>query len=194
MKINRRSIAAGLTVGVLAGGAGGAIASTTSGPTIASTSSSTTSRATGGWDGYGSGWGGGDAGWRYPATASGRSGWGSDTNIGGMPWMSVARSGRQAAQTYLGLSASQLRSRLQSGKTLAEIASGRGKSVAGLQSAIETAVTDSVDANSALTASQKSSVIADLTNFVHSVVTGTWHDAADSWHGGPDGPMTSGGW
>jgi hypothetical protein len=84
MKIDRRSIAAGLTVGVLAGGAGGAIAATTSGSRIASASSTTTSRATGGWDGYGYGRGGGGTGWRDPATGVGWSRWGSDTNIGAM--------------------------------------------------------------------------------------------------------------
>jgi hypothetical protein len=194
MKINRRSVAAGLTVGVLAGGAGGAIAATTSGSTTASTSSTTTSRATGGWNGYGYGWGGGGTGWRDPATGVSWGGWGNDTNIGGTRWTSLARSGRQAAQTYLGLSASQLHSLLQSGKTLAEIASSQGKSVAGLERAIETAVTDSVNADSALSASQKSSIIANLRIFVDSVVTGTWDGAAGPWHGGPDGPMTSGGW
>ena len=68
MKINRRSIAAGLTVGVLAGGAAGAIAATTSESGTGSTSS--TSRAPGGSDRYGYGWGRGGAAWRGPATGS----------------------------------------------------------------------------------------------------------------------------
>ena len=62
MKINRRSIVAGLTVGLLAGGAGGAIAATTSASRTASTSSTTSSSATGGWEQDLYGWGG--AGWR----------------------------------------------------------------------------------------------------------------------------------
>jgi hypothetical protein len=186
MKIKHRGIAAGLTVGVLAGGASGAIGATTSGSRIASASSTTSSRTTGGWDGYGYGWGGG-GGWRDPTSGVAWSGWGSDTNIGGMRRTSFARSGREAAQIYLGLSASRLHSRLQSGKTLAEIASGQGKAVAGLESAIETALTDSVNADSALSASQKSSIIANLTNVVDSAVT-------DTWKRGPAGPMTSGGW
>ena len=76
MKINRRSIAAGLTVGVLAGGAGGAIAATTSGSSDRKHVLATTSRAPGGWDRYGYGWGGGGTGWRAPATAArlGRTG------------------------------------------------------------------------------------------------------------------------
>lgn len=172
MKINRRSIAAGLTVGVLAGGAGGAVGATTPGSSTASASWTTTSRVTGGWDGYGYGWGGGTAG-RDPATGDGWGAWGNDTNVDGMRWTSLARSARHAALSYLGLSVSALRSRLQSGKTLAEIASSHGKSVAGLERTIETAVTDSVNADSALSASQKSSIIAKLTNVVDSVVTGT---------------------
>ena len=191
MKLNRRSIAAGLTVGVLAGGAGGALAATTSASRTVSTSSTTSSSATGGErDGYG--WGG--AAWRGPQTGIRWGGSGSDTNIGSMGWLSLVRSGRQAALTYLGLSGTQLRSRRQSGKTLAQIASGQGKSVAGLESAIESAVTDSVNANSALTAGQKSSIIASLTGVVESLVTGTWDGAAGPWHGGRGGPMTSGGW
>ena len=150
--------------------------------------------ATGGSDGYdGYGWRGG--GWQDRATGVGWSGLGS--NIGAMRGTSFAQSGRQATQTYLGLSALQLHSHLQSGKTLAEIASNQGKSVAGLESAIETAVTHSINADSALNASHKSSIIANLTSFVDSVVTGTSDGAAGPWHGGPDGPdgpVTSGGW
>lgn len=187
MQINRRSIAAGLTVGVLAGGAGGAIAATTSGSRIATTSSTTTSRATGGWDGYGSDWGGGGAGWQDPATGNGWGGWDNDTNFGGMPWTSLARSGWRAALTYLGLSASQMHSRLQAGKTPAEIASSQSKSAAGLENAIETAVADNVNTDSALSAGQKSSILANLTNVIDSVITSTWH-------GRPAGPTTRGGW
>jgi hypothetical protein len=190
MKLNRRSIAAGLTVGVLAGGAGGALAATTSVPAV-STSSTTSSSATG-WERDGYSWGG--AGWRGPQTGVRWGGSASDPNIGSIGWLSVVRSGRQAAQTYLGLSGTQLRSLRQSGKTLAQIASGQGKSVAGLENAIESAVTDGVNADSALTASQRSSVLASLTGVVESLVTGTWDGAAGPWHGGGAGPMTSGGW
>ena len=71
MRINRMSIAAGLTVGLLAGGAGGAIAATTSGSNTARTSSTTTSMAPDRWDRYGFGWGGDGTAWRDPATAVG---------------------------------------------------------------------------------------------------------------------------
>jgi len=87
MKINRRSIAAAMTVGVLAGGAGGAVAATASGGTAST--SSTMTRATGGRRGYGYGYGygwGGGTGWRDPATGVGRGAWANDTNSGGMRW------------------------------------------------------------------------------------------------------------
>ena len=123
-----------------------------------------------------------------------QNGWGSDTNIRAMRWTSIARSGREAAQTYLGLSASQVRLSLQSGKTLAEIASAEGKSVTGLDSAIKTALTDSVNADSKLSASQKASIIANLRSFVDSIATCTWNAPAGGWHARPDGPMTGRGW
>jgi hypothetical protein len=74
MSINRRSIAAGLTVGVLAGGAAGAIAATTSGARTASPSSTATSRTPGGLGRYGYSWGGGGTAWRDSATTVG---WGA---------------------------------------------------------------------------------------------------------------------
>jgi hypothetical protein len=213
MKINRRSIAAGLTVGVLAGGAAGAVAATSS--TTTSTASSTASsgrsgslyrwggpgRVDGwgggagwggagwggpGWGGPGSGWGG-DAGWRGAATGAGWGPWASGTWPGGARLTRIVRSARRAAEAYLGLSASQLGPRLRSGRTLAEIASSRGKSAAGLERAIETAVRSELDADSTLTAGQRSSILAHLSTVVDSVVTG-------AWPGGPVGPMTGGGW
>jgi len=44
--------------------------------------------------------------------------------------------GLDAAATYLGLSESELRTRINNGKTLAQIAKAQGKSVAGLKSAL----------------------------------------------------------
>jgi hypothetical protein len=69
MRINRKSIAAGLTVGLLAGGAGGAIAATTSGPRTASTRVTTMSRSTRGWGGRDNGWRGTNGRWD-PATGA----------------------------------------------------------------------------------------------------------------------------
>ena len=50
-----------------------------------------------------------------------------------------------AAASYLGLSKAQLFSQLQSGKTLAQIARSRGKSVSGLKSAMTQAVRQKLD-------------------------------------------------
>jgi hypothetical protein len=49
--------------------------------------------------------------------------------------------GLDAAAKYLGLTDAQLRTRLESGKSLADVAKERNKSVDGLKSAIEAAVT-----------------------------------------------------
>jgi hypothetical protein len=189
MKVNRRSIAAGLVVGVLAGGAGGALAATTAPSSRAGTASTTNRSLTGGWGRYGGGFGTATA-WPYPGTGSGwgsRPGWGAGANTGALDWLSAARSGRRAALTYLGLSASQLRSRLRSRQPLAQIAAGQGKSVTGLKRAVETSIAGTVDADSALSAAQRSSIIARLDNVVDSIVTGTWY-------GAPAGPPMSGGW
>ena len=74
MKINRMSVAAGLTVGLLAAGAGGAVAATSGGSRAAGTSSTRTSRARAGWDRYGYGWGDAGTAWKAPATGAG---WGA---------------------------------------------------------------------------------------------------------------------
>ena len=67
MKINRRSIAAGLAAGVLAGGTVDAIAATTSGARTSSRSATTTSKTPRGWDRYRPGWRGDRTTWRTPA-------------------------------------------------------------------------------------------------------------------------------
>jgi nitrous oxide reductase len=71
MKINRRSIAAGLAAGVLAGGAVDAIAATTLRSRTAGTSSTTPSKTPGGWDRYGHGWSSGGTAWRDTASGVG---------------------------------------------------------------------------------------------------------------------------
>jgi hypothetical protein len=79
MKIDRRSIAAGLTVGVLAGGAAGAIAATTPGAETRTTSSNTTWRTPASPNPYRHGWDGAGTAWRAPATGAGWSVWHSQT-------------------------------------------------------------------------------------------------------------------
>jgi hypothetical protein len=51
-----------------------------------------------------------------------------------------------AAATYLGLTQAELRTELESGKTLAEIATAKGKTVSGLKQALSDAVKSDLDA------------------------------------------------
>jgi hypothetical protein len=53
--------------------------------------------------------------------------------------------GAQAAAKYLGLSDAQLRQQLQSGKSLAQVAKDKGKSVDGLKAAIKDAIVSKLD-------------------------------------------------
>jgi hypothetical protein len=85
MKINRRSIAAGLAAGVLAAGAVDAIAATTQGSRTASAASTTPSKAPAGWDRYGHGWRGDGTPWPNPANWAG---WGKSHGESANPMMS----------------------------------------------------------------------------------------------------------
>jgi uncharacterized protein YidB (DUF937 family) len=70
-----------------------------------------------------------------------------------------------AAASYLGLSAADLRSQLAGGKTLAQVAQDRGKSVDGLVSALADAAKKKLDAAVAagrLTQAQEDSIVGDL--------------------------------
>jgi hypothetical protein len=78
-----------------------------------------------------------------------------------------------AAADYLGLSQDQLRSHLESGKSLADVAKAQGKPVSGLESAILVAVTSRVNAMTGLTAEQKAEVISEVKSHLGDIVTAT---------------------
>lgn len=84
------------------------------------------------------------------------------------------RGGRLAvAATYLGLSDAQLFNQLASGKSLAQIASARGKSVDGLKAAMTAAVKAKLDkavAAKLLTRAQEQKVLAKLPSLLDSEV------------------------
>lgn len=83
---------------------------------------------------------------------------------GGPPFGPIG-AGFSAAAKYLGLTATQLGTRLRSGKSLAQVASAQGKPVAGLQSAIEAAVKSDLDqavSGKRLTQQQEDRVLAGL--------------------------------
>jgi hypothetical protein len=85
--------------------------------------------------------------------------------------------GLDAAATYLGVSADTLRSDLESGKTLADVAKAQGKTVDGLVSALVDAATTKIDAAvkaGELTQTQATQVESNLTQRVTDQVNGTF--------------------
>jgi hypothetical protein len=161
MRINHRSIALGLTVGLLAGCAAGALAPTTAG------SSTTAASGTASWSGDGAP---GRYGYGYGAGWSGGSGdqihhWYGD----GDP-VTIGRTAISAAARYLALTPSELTSRLGSGNTLAQLASSEHKSVSGLEDAIVAAISRSVHTERALSAGQKAAIITNANRWIGSIV------------------------
>lgn len=84
--------------------------------------------------------------------------------------------GLDAAATYLGLTDAQLRTQLESGKSLADVAKAQNKSVDGLVQAIVDSAKKNLDAAVAagrLTQSQADSILADLKSHAADFVNGT---------------------
>jgi hypothetical protein len=145
MKLNRKHVvgglaAAGLVAAALTGGSV-ALASAGPAPTLAASASTTLS--------YGPGTG----------------------NCGGMYGM---WSGQQpvmtAAADYLGLSLTQLRTQLHAGSSLADIAKAHGKSVSGLKDAILTAMISRINADTALTAQQRTAMISQVRTHLDTMI------------------------
>jgi hypothetical protein len=81
-----------------------------------------------------------------------------------------------AAASYLGISTQTLRTDLESGKSLADVATAAGKSVDGLKTAILDAVKKQLDSEVAagrLTAAQEQEMLADLTARIDKLVNAT---------------------
>ena len=94
--------------------------------------------------------------------------------------------GLDAAASYLGLNEAQLHSRLESGKTLAEIAKAQGKSVAGLKDALVKDAKAKLDAAvkaGRLSSAEEQRILADLQQHVDDLVNGTLPDRRDGPHG-----------
>ena len=86
-----------------------------------------------------------------------------------------------AAATYLGLTRAELRTQIENGKTLAQIAVAQGKTVAGLKAAILAEAKSHLDravAAGKLTAAQEQTMLADLQSHLDDIVNRT----------GPPGP------
>jgi hypothetical protein len=81
-----------------------------------------------------------------------------------------------AAAKYLGLTQAQLRTQLQSGKTLAQIAKAQGKSISGLEQAITASVKARLDkavANKRITSAQEQKLLMGLSTGIDAMVNGT---------------------
>jgi hypothetical protein len=103
----------------------------------------------------------------------------------GMGGMHRGGEGLTAAATYLGVTEAQLRTQLQSGKTLADVAKAQGKTADGLVQAMvdaEKAELDKAVQSGRLTAAQEQQIVAQLKQRVTDMVNGTF---GPRMHGGP---------
>jgi hypothetical protein len=81
-----------------------------------------------------------------------------------------------AAAAYLGLTQAELRTQLESGKSLAQVAAAQGKSVAGLKQAILASAKSDLDRDVAagrITAAQEQTMLADLQSHLDDIVNRT---------------------
>ena len=81
-----------------------------------------------------------------------------------------------AAATYLGMTTDQLRTELKSGKTLAQLATAAGKTVAGLKQAIASAAKTQLDkavAAGTITSAQEQTILDNLNANLDAIVNGT---------------------
>jgi hypothetical protein len=94
-----------------------------------------------------------------------------------------------AAGRYLGLSNIQLFQDLRSGRSLAQIAKAKGKSVAGLERTMTAALKSCLDravAANQLTKPQEQQLLSRISSKVHALVNGAGARPAP---GGPPGPF-----
>ncbi len=93
-----------------------------------------------------------------------------------------------AVTSYLGLTAEQLRTEREAGKSLAQIAQAQGKSVAGLEQAIVDAGEKRLDqavADGRLTSAQAATLLARLQSDVDDLVNRTGGPDGHGFRGGP---------
>src|SRR3954468_11527825 len=95
---------------------------------------------------------------------------------GGGPGPFGGAFGLDAAATYLGLSEDALRTQLQNGKSLADVAKAQNKDVAGLKSAMKAAVTKQLEhavTDKKLTADQKTKILAEIDSRLDDFINAT---------------------
>jgi hypothetical protein len=101
--------------------------------------------------------------------------------------------GLDTAAKYLGVSEATLRSDLQSGKSLADVAKSKGKSVSGLEAALlaqAKAGLDKAVTDKHLTKQQETKFLAGISKMIDGLVT---HSFKFHGHPGGWGPPPSGG-
>jgi len=82
--------------------------------------------------------------------------------------------GFDAATSYLGITQAQLKQQFADGKSLADIAKAKGKSVDGLKTAIQDAVKAKLDAavkNKRITSAQESKILSELKSRIDDIVS-----------------------
>ena len=93
-----------------------------------------------------------------------------------------------AAADFLGVTEAELRSSLEDGDTLAEVATANGKTAAGLVDALVAAAKADLDEKveaGRLTEAQRTSILADLESRMDDVVSGEFSFGFRGGHGGP---------
>jgi hypothetical protein len=75
-----------------------------------------------------------------------------------------------AAADYLGLSQADLQAQLAAGRSLADVAAARGRSVSGLEDAMIAAVRSGLDADPTLTAAQRASILERMSGRIDAMV------------------------
>ena len=136
------------------------------------------------------------AGGALAAGGAGGDGPETGTTVGG-PGLAIGVDGdgpggpSAAIADYLGLTEDELRAQLESGKTLAQIASALGKSVSGLEDVIYADAKTHLDqavANGKLTADQEQTMLAELKSHLDDMVNSTGpHMTVKGVGGGPLG-------
>lgn len=106
---------------------------------------------------------------------------------GGMHGMASGQNSPVAgAADYLGLSQTDLHEQREAGKSLADVAKAQGKSVPGLKDAMVAAVKGNLDANTTLTADQKTAILTKMQSRIDTMVNATHEPGSGS------GPMGGG--
>ena len=105
--------------------------------------------------------------------------------------------GLAAAANYLGLTEAKLEAQLESGKTLAQVATAQGKTVDGLIAALKADAKQKLDGavkSGRLTQAQENQILADLDQRITGFVNGTLQHHGRGFEGRPGGfPDRNGG-